>query len=1620
MTGYTKKQRIFTHLVILIAFCFSFLLIPGNSQKIYSQTTGDNLSDSLLQNLNIEELLKIKDYLETYRQKLMQEQSLEQQRGIEVGRDFLEKSRTDIANQDQILVRIAEYYIEQAADEFDDRVEEYNQAYEQYEKDLKAFQEGRLKAEPVEPSFPRRNYGKAIAIYDIILTDFPESDLADDALYNKAYLLRDMGEEEASQEIYQELVEKYPESDYAPEAFMHLAEFYFQPKLGQDREETIRNLNKAAQLYKNVLKFKESPRYPDALYKLGWTYYRLAAADADYYNDAILYFTLVVQDIEKFKNLDPEGKYIKANIKPEAIQYIAASFVDTSYTKDGVKKAKNYIENLGKPQFGVEILSSMGDIFARIVRYDQSISAYSTLLDMYPDYAYAPLIQKKIADVYLENQQIQTAYQAREKLFQQYNPKTEWYGQIEVSDMDERILILDQATNYTEEALRSNLIFQLNAAKEKETAAADSFQAYSEFAQLAKLYLETYPTHENAYEINWSLAFVLDTKLERYPEAFEEYIRVSNDYLEEVHRKDAANNAIVVAQTLVGQGKTTGDTVQIGGIDVAQIPPEELSEPEKLLAEAYDNYIKLFPGDDRTASYLASAGALYYQHRQYDLARKYYKTMVTKFPESQQRSVGLLSLMNSYFFLGKYNDAEFVAKKIVVLPDVPEDQVKVARRRIGESIYKNAEKLEQEEKYMEAAQEYFRVYTDAPYYTEIVDLALFNSARNYEKNKEFRQAIAVYDTLVENYEQSEYRLIALGKIADNYKQMEDFAGVGASYERIYNLYPDHKDAEAALYNSSLFYARASAWKDAIRVNNKYIERYPDNPDSKDLLFENARYYLKLDDLGSANRIYDEFAMRYPDDPRTIEAFFRRGEYYFDNQQYSLAKQEFQRAISRSDQFARTGRDPNLLYASESYFKLGEIEYIEYKEITLSYPESNLRAQLQRKQDKLRAVTDAFTTVIRMGSAKGFEAMYKVAEAYEEMGNAIVNQTLPPNLTPEQRLVERDRIFKASVPAYDRAVEEYKNVFQNIPVYAEKLDIALFDTVKAEQPEENQVFEDTSEVIRKEAFEDSTRQIALKWYDRSRTKISSILYSVAERSSEFIDAYLRQENPARGLIYLSWKKLLLERAVAPAVNVTLSSHLKNINMAKELNLHNKYVTESERKILLTSNILADEYGKLFKKAVEIYRTQTPELYKLIEGGEQATTPEGMNSLDYNDQLMSILDYMNEFITIALAQYKNTLEFAQKNQISNDAVLTTQDHLFNLSYESGTTMLDLSKKASGQIEKFEALADSTGDPKYQLGIVYLYDQNSILNEYAKRQLEDAYQTSKDYGIKNVWTNLILAKLVELSPADYLGDFPKEILTLSSDSTWLASATYDLEWINPEYPASEWKNAVITSLPATMIFPGFDSLATAPLSIWVYSPVTAGDTGAVAAVSATPEPELLTDTTAAADSLPRPRSLDLEEKEIPEDVISSQRTMIAEQEGLPSIQEPDTVTAYFRKKFTINDRVINGWVLLTGDNQYHFYLNGDYIKGDNVKIFETVDRVQYIELGDFIQKGENLIAVDVTDFNGAPHYGLRFYMHLELLPVEITAAAERIRQKAAENVDEASLKKLVILNKNRILSQ
>ena len=1583
-----------------ICLIYFWVLLGIGSASVYAQES--LLSDSSLSVFSVEDLVKVRKVLAREREQLLKEQEKIRERGVEVTEEFLGKTKDENANQDKILIRVAEYYIEEEQLDFERRYEQYEKDYEVFEGQLAAFNRGELAVKPAEPAQPQRNYQEAIAIYDLIIKNFQESDLIDDAYYNKAYLLKEMDEDEAARQIFQSIIDEFPESQYAPEAYMKLAESFFYPEPGDNTEETILKLNKAIQLYKNVLEYKDSPRYDEALYKLGWSYYRLAGDDPAYYTDAIVYFMGVVQDIEKMKAYDPTGEIIRTDVKPEALQFIAASFIDPAYDQSGVANAKTFIERLDKPAFGVDIMHNIGDRYAKITQWDEAISAYSELLEMYPDFHYAPGVQKKIADAYIAKEEYERAFAERKLLFETYNPKSEWYAQLEKREnMENRIAALDEAYRLTEEAFRTNITYLYNKALAKEAnPELDSTNVkadYEEFVDLCKLYLENYQTDEQAYEINWALAYVYDTRLFRFEEAFTEYIRVSNDYLETGHQFDAAINAINSADTLVKISRTMADPTELAGDQSAGLQRQDLSEEEKMLAEAYDNFIKLFPDSPETPSVLAAAGALYYNKRKYDLARKYYKTMVTKFPKSQQKSVGLVSLMNSYFFLGQYRDSEIVAKKILNTPNIPDDQITVAKSRIGESIFKNGERLEQEGNHIEAAKEYRRVYEEASEYVNFVDGALFRSARNFEQAGEWNRAIETYEILVSDFQDSKHVMDAFVNIASDYKELEDFQNVAKTNERIFERFAGTPEAENALYNASIFYEKAEAWQEAIRANNLYIRTYPTNPESKDLLFENAKYYLKLDDLASANQIYEEFTSRYPNDPQTVEAFYNRGAYYYERASYDSAKVEFNKAIQRSDNFARAGRDPNLFFAAEANYKLGQIQYQEYRDIRLGYPQTVLRQQLEQKQQKLNEVEKSFTQVISLGSVRSFEAMYRIAEAYEEFANAIANQDMPPNLTREERLVQENQVFNASVPAYDRAVEEYKNVLINLPVLAEKLDVSM-DTTKAAEPEPAPAPSDSTIALQKEVVQDSSSEVALKWFGRAKDKISLIQYNVAERSSEFVDEYLRVDNPETGLRALVFKDQVLRSLVAKQVNTTIEAHIKNLKVSEELGLENKYVEESKRKILLSRNVLADEYEKLMYDAVAEYKRSVPVLEDLVEQGEGAVEAGGMDYYDYQDShIMQLIFNMNQYAKIALNQYKLTLQLAVDNNINNDARLTTEQRMFNFGYDAGLLLADLSKLPAQKSELYLDKFDSTRNENYQLGSTFFDDQNFELNEYAHAVYAFSYDISKEFSIENIWTQLTLAQLVQIEPATYLEDLPKKEVAVVSDSSWVGTTRYSSGWNQKAFAAGGWDQVVEVPVPNTLRFGGFDSLQVAPPAIWVRRVVLdAASSGGV-------NPLEMNDLT-LTDSL----------SENTDDLGAD--SLLA---SLEAGAEPDTLEAFFRKQFNLSSKPIDGWIAIAGDKSYRLYINDVYITGKESGPFEQVEKISFATFADFIREGDNVIAVSLKDFDGPPRYGLRMHLDLKLLPGEISETIESIRSKMDQDrVDPQILKKSTILNKNRIV--
>jgi len=83
-----------------------------------------------------------------------------------------------------------------------------------------------------------------------------------------------------------------------------------------------------------------------------------------------------------------------------------------------------------------------------------------------------------------------------------------------------------------------------------------------------------------------------------------------------------------------------------------------------------------------------------------------------------------------------------------------------------------------------------------------------------------------------------------------------------------------------------------------------------------------------------------------------------------------------------------------------------------------------------------------------------------------------------------------------------------------------------------------------------------------------------------------------------------------------------------------------------------------------------------------------------------------------------------------------------------------------------------------------------------------------------------------------------------------------------------------------------------------------------------------------------------------------------------------------------------------------------------------YTNVDYLDYEVLRTIIKSGENTVAVAVTDTDGPPRYGLRFYLFLKLMPSEITKVIENLKTIKTEDLSDFTVRKIVILNRNKIV--
>lgn len=1295
--------------------------------------------DSLLLDYSLEDLVELRTHYEQETDRLIGVQDSLRLVGIRDMENFVAMYPNSPA-LDKVLVRLADMQYEQAVKDFVRALAQYNRLAEQYEA-------GELTLEPAEP-FP--DYSRSLELFQRIIDEFPQSALVDDAIYNKGFLLEDIGEQRKAVSVYRELVEAHPESRFAPDALMRIAEFYFRPPFDK--------IDTAISFYKKVLAYKESPLYDAAMYRLGWAYYKL-----NDYPWAIAYFTLLADDIDRVRQWDPEAKHHFPAVQDEAIEYLGISFLDYG----GAEDAANFFDKIGARDYGYQVFRRIGDAYMDVKEeYQDAIDAYQFLLAMYPDTPDAPFIQAKIAQAYKQLDDDRMAYVSRSELFEKF-------GAEERSPDDVRD---NKVRDLTERSLRENIFYLLRQAQEK-----DDPNLYSQAVADCREYLRTFPTDSNAVRMHWNLALTLDTKLGLHEEAFEEYIKISNVYQRAKYQKQAAENAIATADELVKNDRAAGatqdstervDTQRTLASSNAQAAPKALTGHENRLVLALNNYIRNFPHAPETPKMLARTGEVYYNKRQFKESLKYLKTLVKHFPDSPGTNYARFITMESYFGKGDYKSAERIAR--MIRANSTEYREK-ANLRLGEAIFFQARVLADSTHHLAAAEGYLRVLTETPM-VAFADLALYNAALEYEAAKSYENAINTYSQFLDIFPGSQYALKALKNLAFDFHALGDFLNAGETYRTLANTDANDSTAQVALFNASVSFVQAQAWERVIDANNIFALRYPGSPDADKLMFDNAAHYLKLNDIGSANAIYDRFTAKFPNSPLVIEAYYYRGAYYKKTKHFDEAREQFEAALKKNSEFKTQGLETNEFIVSETMFQLAEVKFVEFEAIDFDATGAALAARIEQKKNLLTELVSSFTEVISYGTYRVPNATFKIGRAYEEFAKTWTGQEI---VEPDEskKVVARTEINKTASELFGRAIASYKSGALALEKF-----VVLHLTADSTQP-------DSLAGLVKLAVADSTVQLAQRWIAACREKISEGLYQVANLYEQSLQEMLNAPVPdgMSNIEEVVYRKEVLEKLVNPLAQQVVAVHRRNIQESAEMNLENEWVDKSRQRIFAARSLVPATIYGLGAEALDVYARMAPDYEKLIPDDEDA-------AFDMAEQMTALVELSGSLTLKAAQELRKNLQTTATREADSLLILENEENLLKSIYQYAAKTDSLSLAAARKRAHFERLFEQTDSINYEDAYFTFDDVYFKLQEGADNLLKFGHEVSQSWLNEGVWSQKIGMALVRRDPVGYADKYGIEIETQTfvSASDWLATSELNAGWHTLEFADTLWSNA------------------------------------------------------------------------------------------------------------------------------------------------------------------------------------------------------------------------------------
>jgi TolA-binding protein len=931
--------------------------------------------------------------------------------------EFLRRYPKEPRYAPDVMFRLAELYYERSSDE-------QLSAMREHEEKLKTLPEG-----ADAPPEPEVSFAPSIAIYQRLILDFPDYRLNDAAWYLLGYCMEKQNQFDESRTTYQELIARYPKSRFATEAWVRIGEYWFDSYSDADA------LPKAAQAYEAAIQDTTHPLYDKALYKLGWTYYRM-----DRFDDAVERF-LTLADFYEAQKAAKGEEAGGGDLREEALQYVAVSLADETW--GGLAKAQALFAQRGPRPYEADIYRRLGNIWFDQTNHPNAIAAYQLVLQKEPLAADAPQLQLKIVQAYERDRKMDESFAEAERLADSYAPGTDWYK--EHQDEPDALAAAD---DLAEKSLYRAAVYQHQQAQgyKKDGKYDQAAAAFQTAARAYGTYLDRFPRTKSSYEMRYYYAECLYYSFQ-FPLAAKNYELVRDSHLDDKFRTDAAFTAVLARQQQLAGDIKAGTVKEYKPLVSAERPPGEaveliaMAESETQLVASSDAYVALLPKDEKSPGMAYKAAELYYSHNNFPEARRRFEQIVQSYPKNEVAKFATNLIVESFLIDKDWKSVEEVAGRLAsnkeVIDPTSDLYKSLVKFKLG-GRFNLATQLMEQGKLEDAAKKFIELVDEAPHH-EYADKALNNAAVCYERTQRFDSALKLFERIFREYPTSTLADAALFRVAVNAENSYDFDKAVVSYQKLVKDYAASKSREAALYNAARILEGQQRYPEAAAAFQRYVELFPASEDAPKYQFRAALIYEKQEDWKGYVRALNQFVAKFAAKPaqaelvvdakrRTGDAYKKLGSPKEAQRSFEEAASEFDRRKLKPDAAPRAAEA-----AAYSRFQLAELEFEKFDKLKIGGRGKALENSFAAKRAAVKSTKEAYAKVFVYKNLEwSLAAAYRSGYALERFANTIIETPIPPDvkrLGDEAVVAYQDLLSQQTGALEDAAVESYSTTLQ---------------------------------------------------------------------------------------------------------------------------------------------------------------------------------------------------------------------------------------------------------------------------------------------------------------------------------------------------------------------------------------------------------------------------------------------------------------------------------------------------------------------------------------------------------------------------------------------------------------